>query len=43
MEIQPGRGCHATVTRLYPPFVRKRDLGQDRKGLKALAFFYEFR
>jgi len=30
MEIQPERGCHAAVTRLYPPLARKRD--RDRNG-----------
>ena len=31
MGIQPERGCHLAVTRLYRPLARKRD--RDRNGV----------
>ena len=43
VEIQPERGCHAAVTRLYPPLARKRDHDRRRGGRKALAFFGKLR
>ena len=38
VEIQSEGGCHAAVTRLYPPLARKCDSGRNGGGFKPLAF-----
>jgi hypothetical protein len=46
MEIQPERGCHAAVTRLYPPLARKREHDRDGGASRLLlssAAFVRFR
>lgn len=41
-SIQPKRGCHRTVTRLYPLLARKCDHIHRRWGCNALAFLVNF-
>jgi len=42
VEIQPGRGCHRPVIRLYPPLARKRDRDRKPGTARPLLFSADF-